>query len=161
MLAKCKYIALVSWVLAICKWRGQISVMRNSDSCRSHCPINYFLETFGDAWSLLIVRDLMFNGKSSYRAFKESAEGVSTNILADRLKRLEEHGVIEKAVSEENRSSFVYSLTDKGRDLAAVMLEVTAWSVRHDPSTNAPKSFSDDFARDKDAIINFAKGKSG
>jgi DNA-binding HxlR family transcriptional regulator len=127
--------------------------MKNSDQCRSHCPINFFTEAFGDPWSLLVVRDLMFNGKRSYGEFLSSNEGVSTNILADRLKRLEANGIVEKSVDPKNRSKFVYTLTEKGRDLGPIMLEITAWSARHDASTNAPKDFLARLRKARDLMV--------
>lgn len=114
--------------------------MLNSANCRSNCPINFVLETFGDKWTLLIVRDLMFKGKNRYGEFLESAEGISTNILADRLQRLEEHGIIFKEAVEDKRSA-IYRMTDKGKDLLPIMLEITAWSAKHDSRTNAPSNF--------------------
>jgi DNA-binding HxlR family transcriptional regulator len=114
--------------------------MRNSANCRSNCPINFVLETFGDKWTLLVVRDLMFKGKTRYGEFLESAEGISTNILADRLQRLEEHGIIVKEVAEDKRSA-IYRLTEKGKDLLPIMLEITAWSAKHDARTNTPSTF--------------------
>lgn len=83
----------------------------------------------------------MFKGKQSYGEFLNSDEKISTNILADRLKRLEEHEIVEKIIAPDNRSKLLYSLTAKGKDLLPVMLEVTAWSARHDKSTNTPKAF--------------------
>ena len=118
---------------------------RSSEICRSNCPINFVLETFGDKWTLLIVRDMMFKGKRTYGEFLESKEKISTNILADRLKRLEEHEIVEKAVAPDNRSKLLYSLTPKGKDLLPVMLEITAWSARHDAATNTPNSFLEMF----------------
>lgn len=114
---------------------------RNSSTCRSNCPINFALETFGDKWTLLIVRDLMFKGKQTYGELLQSDEKISTNILADRLKRLEEHGIITKSVAKKNGSSFNYALTSKGADFLPVMLEITAWSAKHDSMTNTPASF--------------------
>lgn len=120
-------------------------MMRNSDACRSNCPINFVLETFGDRWTLLIVRDLMFKGKQTFGAFLESEEKISTNILADRLRRLEAHEIIEKSVAKDNRSKLIYSFTAKGKDLVPIMLEITAWSVRHDSRSNAPDTFLHDY----------------
>lgn len=82
----------------------------------------------------------MFKGKSRYGEFLDSAEGISTNILADRLLRLEEHGVVVRDVAEDKRSA-IYRLTEKGKDLLPVMLEITAWSAKHDARTNAPGDF--------------------
>lgn len=128
-------------------------MIKNSEDCRSNCPINFVLETFGDKWTLLIVRDLMFKGKRSYTEFLQSDERIATNILADRLKKLEDNGVIEKNISSDNRSKLVYSLTSKGKDLLPVMLEITAWSAKHDNSTNTPASFLNDFAMSKDEMV--------
>ncbi|WP_108812110.1 winged helix-turn-helix transcriptional regulator [Sphingorhabdus sp. Alg231-15] len=127
--------------------------MRNSDLCRSHCPINFVLETFGDRWTLLIVRDLMFKGKQTYGGFLESEEQISTNILADRLRRLEEHEIIQKSVAKDNRSKLIYRFTDKGKDLIPIMLEVTAWSARHDIQSNAPATFLRDYENDREQMI--------
>lgn len=121
----------------------------DSDECRSHCPINFVLETFGDKWTLLIVRDLMFKGKRHYGEFLASDEGISTNILADRLQRLERDGVIEREADPEHRSKVVYGLTDKGRDLLPVMLEITSWSGKYDSKTNAPSAFLKALVKDR------------
>ena len=111
------------------------------------------LETFGDKWTLLIVRDLMFHGKRTFLEFVNSEEKISSNILADRLKRLEQHGITQKEISPSNRSSFVYSLTPKGEDLLPVMLELTAWSAKHDAMTNTPSDFLEKFTADREAVI--------
>ena len=110
----------------------------DSNDCRSHCPINFVLETFGDRWTLLVIRDLMFHGKRHYGDFLASDEGISTNILANRLQRLERDGVIDKEIDPDNRSRAIYRLTQKGKDLLPVMLEITAWSGKYDSKTNAP-----------------------
>lgn len=131
----------------------QRHMTRTSEVCRSNCPINFVLETFGDKWTLLIVRDLMFKGKQTYGEFLESDEKISTNILADRLKRLEEHEIVEKTVAPDNRSKLIYSLTPRGKDLLPVMLEITAWSAKHDATTNAPNSFLDLFSSAKEEMM--------
>ncbi len=114
---------------------------RTSQNCRSHCPINFVLETFGDKWTLLIVRDLMFKGKTTYGDFLKSEEGISTNILADRLQRLETHEIVTRTPAQDNRSKLIYTLTPKGRDLLPIMLEITIWSAKHDAETNTPPEF--------------------
>ena len=98
---------------------------------RSDCPIHFALEVFGDAWSLLIVRDLMFTGRKTYTDFLRAEEGVATNILADRLVRLVEDGIVEKLDTGD------YCLTPMGVDLLPVMLEIIAWTAKHDPKTAA------------------------
>ena len=131
----------------------------DSSHCRSHCPINFVLETFGDRWTLLVVRDLMFKGKQSYGEFLRSDEGISTNILADRLKRLEADGIVSKTVAPDNKSKLLYSLTDKGKDLMPIMLEITAWSARHDARTNTPDEFLDQFRSDPDTVLRALRAK--
>ena len=110
------------------------------------------LETFGDKWTLLVIRDLMFKGKRYYGEFLDSNEKISTNILADRLQRLESNGVIEKQIDLDNRSKFIYRLTVKGKDLLPVMLEITAWSSKHDSQTNTPPFFVTALKQDKAAL---------
>ncbi len=127
--------------------------MTNKFPQRSHCPINYALESFGDKWTLLIIRDLMFNDKQSYGDFLASGEKISTNILADRLKRLEELGIVTKGAQAPNRSKVAYSLTQKGRDLLPIMLEITRWSGKYDADTYASRSFLMRLEQDRDKLI--------
>lgn len=128
-------------------------MLRNSAACRSNCPINFVLETFGDKWTLLIVRDLMFHNKRTFVDFLNSDEKISTNILTERLRRLEGHGIVEKTVAPNNRSSMIYTLTAKGADLLPIMLEVTAWSAKHDALTNTPDGFLEAFAKNRARTI--------
>lgn len=100
----------------------------------------------------------MFKGKRTFGEFKESEEKISTNILADRLRRLEFHEIIEKTVAPDNRSSLIYSLTKKGADLLPIMIEITAWSAKHDALTNTPYAFLDAFETQKENMT--AKLKS-
>jgi DNA-binding HxlR family transcriptional regulator len=104
---------------------------------RSACPLNAALEVYGDRWTLLIVRDLMFKDKAGYSEFLASEEGISTNILADRLRALEAEGIIAGQRDPENRRKIVYHLTAKGIDLAPVLTELIIWGARH-AETDAP-----------------------
>lgn len=107
--------------------------MRNETKKRqSGCPVAFGLDTFGDRWSLLVIREIMLRGKSTYSEFMEAEEGIASNILIDRLKHLEAEGILEKARDPKNRRSFIYTLTEKGRDLAPIMLEIVLWSGKHD-----------------------------
>lgn len=99
---------------------------------RSDCPIAYSLDYLGDKWVLLILRDLIFTNKSSYGDFLNSDEKIATNILADRLKLLEEHGFIRSTVSPEKKNKFIYSLTEKGIDLIPVIVELMIWGSKYD-----------------------------
>jgi len=121
--------------------------------CRSHCPIAFALDTFGDKWSLLVLRDLLFMGKRHYHEFLASEEGISTNILADRLKRLEADGLIVKVRDQKNRRQYVYRPTQKGLDLLPITLEIIRWSAKHDSQTAAPPSFIRRLRRDREGLI--------
>jgi len=106
---------------------------------RSACPLNVSLELFGDRWSLLIIRDLMFQGFRTYKEFLGSEEGIATNILADRLRRLEACGIISTQREAEDRRKLIYRLTAKGIDLAPVLVELILWGARYE-ETAAPRA---------------------
>jgi DNA-binding HxlR family transcriptional regulator len=105
---------------------------------RSDCPISYTLDFVGDKWTLLILRDMMFTGKSSYGDFLQSEEKVATNILADRLNMLVMYGFITKSASQENRAKYVYNLTNKGISLLPLVIEFSVWGSKNNP--NAPNT---------------------
>src|SRR5215470_19279453 len=115
--------------------------MKHTQHRRSDCPINFALETFGDPWSLLVVRDIVFFGKKTYGEFLGSAESISTNILATRLASLEGKGILVRRPDPSDRRRESYALTEKGLDLIPVVLEMCAWSARHDRRTAAPPGF--------------------
>jgi DNA-binding HxlR family transcriptional regulator len=103
---------------------------------RSDCPLNFGLEIFGDKWSLLIIRDLMFFGKRYYNEFLSSAECISTNILAERLTMLEKEKIIKKAKDPLHKQKLIYSLTEKGIDLAPVIINIGLWSEKYAKKLN-------------------------
>ncbi len=115
--------------------------MRKKQQRRSDCPINFALETFGDKWSLLIIRDMVYFGKKTYGEFLASEEGIATNILADRLMRLEQQGMIVKKPQDADKRKEVYALTEKGLDIIPLLVEIANWSARYDPSTGAPQEW--------------------
>jgi len=100
---------------------------------RSHCPVSLALEAIGDRWSLLILRDLIMRGKRHYQDFLNSEERIATNILADRLGRLERQGLISKSQDPEDKRQFRYSPTQKGLDLLPVIVEMARWSKKYNP----------------------------
>src|SRR5438445_6998523 len=104
---------------------------------RSGCPVSITLEMFGDRWSLLIIRDLMVRGLRTFREFQESGEGIATNILADRLQKLQAAGIITAEEEKTDGRRVNYRLTEKGIDLAPVLLELLIWAARHE-ETGAP-----------------------
>jgi DNA-binding HxlR family transcriptional regulator len=99
---------------------------------RSGCPVSISLETVGDRWSLLVIRDLMVRGLRTFTEFQESGEGIATNILADRLQKLEASGIITTEPARHDARSMNYRLTGKGIDLAPVLLELLIWGGRHE-----------------------------
>jgi DNA-binding HxlR family transcriptional regulator len=98
---------------------------------RSKCPISSTLDIVGDKWTLLIVRDLMFDGKKTYGEFLRSREKIATNILADRLQVLEANGIVEKKAFPGNKTKNLYELTPKGIDLLPVLFEILLWGDKH------------------------------
>lgn len=116
---------------------------------KSDCPVHFALEVFGDAWTLLIIRDLMFKGRTSYTDFLHAEEGIATNVLADRLVRLEENEVIEKVAGSGRGSASLYRLTPKGVDLLPIMLGIIGWSAKYDPKTAADRHFVRRLRRDR------------
>ena len=104
-----------------------------SNAPRSYCPINLSLEIFGDTWTLLVLRDMMFGGKRHFREFLESDEHISSNILADRLARLVDNGVLTKSDDPTHKQKAIYSLTDKGIALLPVVVQIGSWGSRWVP----------------------------
>jgi DNA-binding HxlR family transcriptional regulator len=100
---------------------------------RSFCPMNLGLEVFGDKWSILIVRDMMFENKRHFRELLKSEEGIASNILTDRLGMLEREGIIRKDADPGHKQKFLYSLTRKGIDLLPILAEIGLWSAKHQP----------------------------
>jgi DNA-binding HxlR family transcriptional regulator len=103
---------------------------------RSGCPLNASVEILGDQWSLLIIRDMMLRGVRSYKQFLESDEGIATNILANRLRRLEAHGIITTQRDPSDGRKLIYLLTSKGIDLAPVLTEMVLWAAAHEETGN-------------------------
>ena len=105
---------------------------------RSGCPLNASVEMLGDRWSLLIIRDMMLRGSQSYKEFLECYEGIATNILADRLRKLVEYGIITTRADPPDGRKVIYRLTQKGIDLAPVLTEMVLWAAAHEDTGNQP-----------------------
>ena len=119
---------------------------------RSGCPVSVSLEIFGDRWSLLIIRDLMVRGYKTFKDFRDSGEGIATNILADRLKILQAAGIITAGRKPGDARRATYRLTEKGIDLAPVLLELLIWGARHEP-TAAPCSVIEEMAAHREQVL--------
>jgi len=98
---------------------------------RSNCPQNLILEVIGDRWTLLIIRDMIINGKRYFREFIKSDEKIASNILAARLKMLEEEGIIYQQDDPQHKQKIRYSLTQKGIDLFPILIENARWSLKY------------------------------
>ena len=109
---------------------------KRSAKRRSGCPLNASVEILGDRWSLLIIRDMMLRGFRSYKEFLESYEGIATNILADRLRKLVAHGIITTKADPSDGRKLIYALTAKGIDLAPVLTEMVLWAAAHEKTEN-------------------------
>ena len=105
---------------------------------RSDCPIANALEILGDRWTLLIVRDLMFRGFREFGQFLAAGEGISTNILADRLERLRCAGLLSRTDHPEDGKKYRYHLTEKGIDLAPMLIQLVLWGAKYTPNHAAP-----------------------
>src|SRR5690242_4120454 len=106
------------------------------DSHRSGCPINLTLEILGDRWSLIVIRDMMFGRRRHFRELlTHSQEGIASNILADRLKRLVEQGILSKADDPTHKQKAIYSLTEKGVELLPVLAQMSVWGRKYLPVT--------------------------
>ncbi len=103
---------------------------------RSECPLNASVEMLGDRWSLLIIRDMMLRGFRTYKEFMECYEGIATNILADRLRKLVAHGIVTTEADPLDGRKRIYSLTAKGIDLAPVLTEMVLWAAGHENTGN-------------------------
>ena len=114
---------------------------------RSDCPIHFALETFGDRWTLLVLRDLLLKGRSSYSEFLGAEERIATNILADRLARLQEDGLVVHGADGR------YRPTAKALDLLPLLVEVIVWSATYDEGTGAPAAFVQRAREDRDGLV--------
>lgn len=117
-----------------------------SSDRRSACPVACTLDLLGDRWTLLLIRDLVA-GKSRYGEFLASSEGITTNILAERLKRLEAAGIITSATYQENPPRYAYTLTPKGQELKPVLGAVAQWGMRHLPNVKLHPQLATHLAR--------------
>jgi DNA-binding HxlR family transcriptional regulator len=115
---------------------GKMSRNKPGPKRRSGCPLNASVEMLGDRWSLLIIRDMMLRGASTYKTFLECYEGIATNILADRLRRLVAYGIIRKRPDPADGRKVMYQLTAKGIDLAPVLTEMVLWAAAHEDTGN-------------------------
>ena len=119
---------------------------------RSDCPVSSSLDIWGDKWSLLIIRDLMFAKECTYGDFLKAPEKIATNILAARLQNLEENEIIEKLDHPESKAKVLYRLTQKGIDLLPLMIEINLWAEKYFPIPADRKAMLKEVKKDKGRI---------
>ena len=124
---------------------------------RSDCPISQTLDVIGDKWSLLIIRDMMFDKKSTYGDFLKSAEGIATNILASRLQNLEDNNLIVKLEHPESKAKFLYKLTEKAIDLLPIIVEIHLWADKNFQLPDNIKAMINEGKEDKEKFIKTMK----
>ncbi|HEX6416638.1 MAG TPA: helix-turn-helix domain-containing protein [Candidatus Saccharimonadales bacterium] len=125
-------------------------------SRRSECPISFGLDLFGDKWTFLILRDMLLFKRSRFSDFA-TPEGISTNILSDRLNRLEQAGIITKKQDPALKNQNIYLLTEKGKRLTPVIVELMLWGAQHDEQTPISKDFIDRIDNEHDQIASDMK----
>lgn len=122
------------------------------DTPRSGCPISLFLELFGDRWSLLIIRDLMFKDRRTFQDFLGAEEGIATNILAARLQWLEAQRIVTRRPHPSDGRKVLYGLTPRGLALAPALVEMVLWSAAHE-ATDAPPEVIAAMQADRDGFL--------
>ncbi len=128
------------------------------DDRRSDCPIANALDLLGDRWSLLIVRDLVFRGFREFGQFLTGGEGISTNILAERLERLQCAGIIVRSDHPVDGKKYVYRLTEKGIDLIPVLIQLVLWGAKYTPEHAAPADVLKQMRSDPERMIAGLRG---
>ena len=128
---------------------------------RSDCPISSALDLLGDKWSLLVMRDVLLRGKTHYREFLASEERIATNILADRLSRLEAGGLLERTGEDPRSGKQAFHATEKGKDLIPLLLEMMVWSAAHDPQVAVPGLLLAELSRDRGAAARAIRDLGG
>ena len=129
-----------------------------SSDRRSDCPLSIALELFGDRWTLLVLRDLMFKRLKTFKEFLDSGERIASNVLADRLRRLQEHGIIDSVRSTTDARVVIYRPTAKGLDLLPVLIEMVLWSARYE-KTAAPAKMIERMSTARKGFIQHIRGQ--
>jgi len=127
--------------------------MKYSKKRRSDCPISFSLDMFGDAWTLLIIRDIVFAGKKTFGEFIASDEGIARNILSDRLSQLVQKGILHKKPHPSDRRKDLYELAEPGLDLIPILLDLSVWGAKYEPETASAISWLADARIDRESLI--------
>jgi DNA-binding HxlR family transcriptional regulator len=122
-------------------------------SHRSSCPVSCALDILGDKWTLLVLRDILFKRKRYFREFLTSPEKIASNILADRLRKLEAAGMILRRYDPSNGCKIAYSVTEKGIDLIPAILELLRWGAKHEVADSKHDQLIEQFDRNPEQVI--------
>ena len=123
------------------------------NECRSCCPLANSLDVIGDRWSLLVIRDMMFANKHEFSEFMQGPEKIATNILTDRLKCLQEFGIIDYRRHPKHKNKKIYYLTQKGKDLLPAMVELILWGASYRAAPDMPKAHFNKVKREPKKFI--------
>ena len=123
--------------------------------------MNHALEIMGDPWTLLVVRDMVFHGKTTFSELSEMPEGIATNILTDRLNRLEATDIVEKRPDPDDGRRRIYALTAHGLGLIPVLLELMVWSRDHTSDVDVTKAVTTRIRNDRDAAVQEIRRRLG
>ncbi len=126
--------------------------MKRADK-KSRCPINFTIEIFGDAWSLLIVRDMLALGKKTFGEFLDSEERIGTSVLTERLNHLEKKGIISKKTDKNDRRKTIYSLTERGLAAIPIVYEISVWGSRTSPNPKAPEAWFKSMKYERELVL--------
>lgn len=120
---------------------------------RSSCPVSCALDILGDRWTLLVIRDIIFKQKRHFGDFLTSPEKIASNILSDRLKKLEDCDIVLRRPDPANARRIIYTLTEKGFDLVPAILELLRWGVKHDPASDAHENLIQRLEQDRAGLM--------
>lgn len=125
----------------------------DTSSRRSDCPIGYALDIFGDRWTLLVLRDILIFGKRHFGTLLAAGEGIASNTLADRLRRLEDENLIHRAIDAADRRRAVYLPTERGISLVPLLVDMAAWGLSDSGMKTGPKNLLARYRADRDGLI--------
>jgi DNA-binding HxlR family transcriptional regulator len=126
---------------------------RSDQPKRSTCPISFALEIFGDRWTLLVLRDLLLKSRRRYRELLAGEEGIATNVLADRLRRLEQKGLIRKEQDQQDARQYVYKPTRLAVSVVPMLIEMTVWGARNSKDTTVDRDLLRRFDKEREQLI--------
>ncbi len=126
--------------------------MKRTDT-RSHCPINFTVEIFGDTWSMLIYRDMAALGKKTFGEFMDSDEKIGSSVLSERLVHLEKVGIIQKSQDDADKRKTIYTLTTTGMDAIPILYEIATWGSYTSPNPVSAPAWFESMKLDRQKVV--------